>query len=45
MAGQMGNKRVKLTNLEVIKVLPEKNLVVIKGAIPGHKGAVVVLEK
>jgi len=45
MAGQMGNKRVKLTNLQVIKVLPEKNLVVIKGAIPGHKGAVVVLEK
>ncbi len=45
MAGQTGNKRVKLTNLQVIKVLPEKNLVVIKGAIPGHKGAVVVLEK
>ena len=35
MAGQMGNKRVKVTNLQVMKVFPEKNLLVVKGAIPG----------
>ena len=45
MGGQMGNSRVKMRNLQILKVLPEENLVVIKGAIPGHKGAVVILEK
>ena len=45
MGGQMGNVRVKMKNLEVLKVFPDKNLVVIKGAIPGHKGSIVILEK
>lgn len=45
MAGRMGGKRVKIVNLRVLKVLPEKNLLLIKGAIPGHKGSFVVLEK
>ncbi|NNE29603.1 MAG: 50S ribosomal protein L3 [Saprospiraceae bacterium] len=45
MAGRMGGERVKVPNLEVLKVYPEKNLIVIKGAIPGHKGAIVILEK
>ncbi len=45
MAGQMGNKRVKALNLTVLKVLPEKNLILIKGAVPGHKGAFVIIEK
>lgn len=45
MAGQMGNERVKITNLRVLKVVPEKNLLVISGAIPGHNGAYVFIEK
>ena len=45
MAGRMGNDRVTLKNLEVVKILPEKNLLLIKGALPGHKGAVVVIKK
>ena len=45
MAGQMGNKRVKTTNLEVMKVFPEKNLLVVKGAIPGPKNSYVIVEK
>ncbi len=45
MAGRTGGKRVKTRNLEVLKVMPEKNLVLVKGAIPGHKGSFVILEK
>lgn len=45
MAGQMGNKKVKVINLEVLKVVPEKNLLVVKGAVPGHKNAYVMIEK
>ena len=45
MAGQMGNKRVKVINLQVMKVFPEKNLLVLKGAIPGPKNSYVIVEK
>ncbi len=45
MAGQMGNVRVKIDNLRVLKVVPEKNLLVVKGAIPGHKNSYVMIEK
>lgn len=45
MAGQMGNKRVTVENLEVVKVLPEDGLLVVKGAIPGHKGSTVIIRK
>lgn len=45
MGGRDGGKRVKVKNLEVMKIFPEQNLIVVKGAIPGHKGAFVVLEK
>lgn len=45
MAGQMGNKRVKVINLRVLKVVPEKNLLVVKGAVPGHKNSYVIIEK
>ena len=45
MAGQMGNKRVKVTNLQVMKVFPEKNLLVVKGAIPGPRNSYVIVEK
>lgn len=45
MAGQTGNVRVKIQNLKVLKVDTENNLVVIGGALPGHKGSYVVIEK
>lgn len=45
MAGQMGNKRVKQTNLQVMKVFPDRNLLVVKGAIPGAKNSYVIVEK
>ncbi|WGK63616.1 50S ribosomal protein L3 [Croceiramulus getboli] len=45
MAGQMGNERVKVQNLRVVKVVAEKNLLVVKGCIPGHKNSYVMIEK
>lgn len=45
MAGRTGGKRIKVTNLEVVKIFPEKNLILVKGAVPGHKGSFVILEK
>jgi len=45
MAGQTGHARVKVQNLLVVKVDNEKNLILVKGAIPGHKGSFVVIEK
>ncbi|MBP7167235.1 MAG: 50S ribosomal protein L3 [Bacteroidia bacterium] len=45
MAGHQGDVRVKLQNLQVVKVLPEQNLLLIKGAIPGHKGSFVTVTK
>ncbi len=45
MAGRMGNDRVTVLNLEVMKVVPEKNLIVISGSVPGSKNSIVVLEK
>lgn len=45
MAGQTGQNRVKMKNLEVLKIHAEQNLVVIKGAVPGHKGSFVIIEK
>jgi large subunit ribosomal protein L3 len=45
MAGQMGNERVMIENLEVLKVLSEKNIIVVKGSVPGAKGSTVIIEK
>lgn len=45
MAGQTGNKRVMIENLQVLKVLTDKNLLVVKGSIPGPKGSTVIIEK
>ena len=45
MAGQMGNERVTVQNLQVIKVLPEYNLLMVKGSIPGAKGSIVLVER
>ena len=44
MAGHMGSERVKVENLEVLKVLPENNLLVVKGSVPGAKGSYVIVE-
>ena len=44
MAGHTGNARVKIFNLEVVKILPENNLIVLKGSVPGAKGSYVILE-
>ena len=45
MGGRMGGNRVKLQNLEVVKVMPEKNLLVVKGSVAGAKGSYVIIEK
>lgn len=45
MAGRMGGDRVKTKNLKVVKLFPEQNLILIKGAVPGHKGSYVIIEK
>lgn len=45
MAGQTGNVRVKVQNLEVVKVFAEQNLLVVKGSIPGAKGSFVIVDK
>ncbi len=45
MAGRMGGDRVKVQNLEVLKVITDKNLLIVKGSIPGAKGSYVLLEK
>ncbi|MBD44690.1 MAG: 50S ribosomal protein L3 [Flavobacteriaceae bacterium] len=45
MAGQMGNEKVKVQNLRVLKVVAEKNLLVVKGCIPGAKNAYVTIQK
>ncbi|MCI7178910.1 MAG: 50S ribosomal protein L3 [Candidatus Cryptobacteroides sp.] len=44
MAGHMGDERVKVFNLQVIKLIPENNLIVVKGSVPGAKGSYVILE-
>ena len=45
MGGQDGNRKVKIRNLTVVKVFPEQNLLLVKGAVPGHKGSFVIIEK
>lgn len=45
MAGRTGGSRVKTLNLEVVKIFPERNLILVKGAVPGHKGGFVIIEK
>jgi large subunit ribosomal protein L3 len=45
MAGRMGGVRVSALNLRILKVVPEKNLLVVKGCVPGHKNAYVTIEK
>jgi len=45
MAGRMGGDRVTVQNLRVLKVVPEKNLLVVKGAVPGHKNGYVTIQR
>jgi large subunit ribosomal protein L3 len=45
MGGRMGGTRVKIQNLQVVKVMPEKNLLLVKGSIAGAKGSYVIIEK
>ncbi len=45
MAGHMGNARVTVKNLEVVDVMPEQNLILIKGAVPGAKNSIVKIQK
>lgn len=45
MAGRMGGEKVKVQNLRVLKIVPEKNLLIVKGCVPGHKNAYVTIEK
>jgi len=45
MAGRMGGDQVTVQNLRVVKVLPEKNVLVVKGCVPGHKNGYVTIEK
>jgi len=45
MAGRMGGEKVKVQNLRVLKVVPEKNLIVVKGAVPGHKNSYITIQK
>src|SRR5688500_439706 len=45
LPGRMGTDRVKLTNLQVVKILPEQNLIVVSGSVPGAKNSTVILQK
>lgn len=45
MGGQTGNVRIKAVNLQILKVFPEQNLLVVKGSVPGAKGSFVIVEK
>jgi large subunit ribosomal protein L3 len=44
MAGRTGGNRVKVQNLEVLKVYPEKNLLVVSGSVPGAKNSYIIIE-
>ncbi|HEY9113080.1 MAG TPA: 50S ribosomal protein L3 [Bacteroidales bacterium] len=45
MAGRMGGKRVKMINLQVMKIMPEQNLIIVKGAVPGPNNSIVKVER
>lgn len=45
MAGQTGGKRVKILNLRVMKIIPENNLLILKGSVPGSNGSYLIIEK
>ncbi len=45
MAGRMGNEKVTVQNLKVMKIIPEQNLLIVKGSVPGHKNAYLIIKK
>jgi large subunit ribosomal protein L3 len=45
MAGRMGNEHVTVQNLQILKIIPEKNVLVVKGAVPGHRSTVLEVRK
>lgn len=45
MAGRMGNERVTVKGLRVVRVLPDNHLILVKGAVPGHKNSIVEIQK
>ncbi len=45
MAGRTGNQRTKVLNLEVVKIISERNLIIVKGSVPGSKGSYLIVEK
>ena len=45
LAGRMGNDRVKIMNLQVVRILPDQNLIVVSGSVPGPKNSTVILQK
>jgi len=45
MAGRMGNETITVLNLKIIKVVAEKNILVLKGCVPGHKNSYVIIRK
>ncbi|MEN8157365.1 MAG: 50S ribosomal protein L3 [Bacteroidota bacterium] len=45
MAGQTGNSRVKILNLRIVKIVPENNLLILKGSVPGSNGSYLIIEK
>ena len=45
MGGRMGGDNIKVQNLRVLKVVTDKNLLVVKGAVPGHKNSFIIIQK
>jgi large subunit ribosomal protein L3 len=45
MAGRMGGDRVTVQNLQILKVIPEHNLLLVKGSVPGAKNSIVIINK
>jgi large subunit ribosomal protein L3 len=45
MGGRMGGENIKVQNLRVLKVVADKNLLVVKGAVPGHKNSFIIIQK
>ncbi|PKP23342.1 MAG: 50S ribosomal protein L3, partial [Bacteroidetes bacterium HGW-Bacteroidetes-22] len=45
MAGRLGGNKVKMINLQIVKIIPEKNILVVKGSVPGSNGSYLKIER
>ena len=45
MAGQTGSNRVKVENLKILKIMSDKNIIIVKGAVPGASNSYITIEK